>query len=151
VRVVLQRVARASVTVDGERVASIGHGFLLLVGVAVGDDDRDVAAVVEKVSGLRVFADENRKMNRSISDVDGEILVVSQFTLLADTRKGRRPSFTGAADPEWAEPLVGAMVDGFRAGGIPTAEGAFGAAMSVESVNDGPVTLLFDVSGGRIL
>lgn len=148
---VLQRVARASVTVDAVRVASIGPGFLLLVGVAEGDDDRDVEAVVEKVLGLRVFADEEGKMNRSIVDVDGEILVVSQFTLLADIRKGRRPSFTGAADPESAEPLVRAVVDGFRAGGVPTAEGMFGAVMSVELINDGPVTLLFDVNEGRIV
>ena len=150
-RLVVQRVARASVTVGEERVSSIGPGFLLLVGVAAGDDVSDVVAAVDKVAGLRVFPDDGGKMNRSIAEVGGEILVVSQFTLLADVRKGRRPSFTGAAHPESAEPLIAAMVDGFRAAGIPTSEGVFGAVMAVELVNDGPVTLVFDVNDGRVL
>lgn len=150
-RVVLQRVARASVAVEKERVASIGPGLLLLVGVAGGDEQRDVAGVVEKVSGLRVFPDDAGKMNRSIVEAGGQILVVSQFTLLADVRKGRRPSFTGAAPPELAQPLVAAVVEGFRSTGIPTVEGVFGATMEVELVNDGPVTLVFDVREGKVL
>lgn len=137
--------------VGEERVASIGHGLLLLVGVANGDEHRDCMAAVDKVSGLRVFADEEGKMNRSILDIGGEVLVVSQFTLLGDIRKGRRPSFTRAARPESAQPLIAAMVEGFRAAGIPTGEGVFGASMRVELVNDGPVTLVFDVEEGRIL
>lgn len=148
-RVVIQRVGRASVTVAGERVAEIGPGLLLLVGVAEGDDARDVAAAVEKIAGLRVFADAEGKMNRSVTDAGGGILVVSQFTLLADVRKGRRPSFTGAAAPERAERLIDQMVEGFRASGITTGQGVFGASMQVESVNDGPVTLVLDVRDGR--
>lgn len=143
--------ARASVEVADEIVASIGPGFLLLVGVADGDDLAEVSTAVDKVSGLRVFPDEEGKMNRPIADADGEILVVSQFTLLADLRRGRRPSFTGAAQPESARPLIAAMVEGFRTAGIPTAEGVFGASMRVELVNDGPVTLVFDVVDGRTL
>ncbi|MGD2059705.1 MAG: D-aminoacyl-tRNA deacylase [Acidimicrobiia bacterium] len=148
-RVVLQRVSRASVSVGGEQVAAIGPGFLALVGVAGGDDVGDVVAAVEKVSGLRVFADAEGKMNRSIVGAGGEILVVSQFTLLADIRRGRRPSFTDAAAPAVAEPLIEEMVAGFRAAGIPTSHGVFGASMQVELVNDGPVTLVFDVLDGK--
>lgn len=150
VRVVLQRVAKASVTVEGAPVASIGSGLLLLVGVGEGDDGSDVAALVDKVAGLRVFADEQGKMNHSIQDVAGEILLVSQFTLLGDVRKGRRPSFTGAAHPGVAAPLIDRMVEGFRAVGIPAVQGVFGASMQVELVNDGPVTLVLDVFDGKV-
>jgi D-tyrosyl-tRNA(Tyr) deacylase len=148
--VVLQRVTRASVTVEGSRVASIGSGLLLLVGVGEGDDHGDVAAAIDKIAGLRVFSDEEGKMNRSVHDVGGEILVVSQFTLLGDVRKGRRPSFTGAAHPDVAAPLIDRMVDGFRAAGLPAVQGVFGASMQVELVNDGPVTLVLDIDDGKV-
>jgi D-aminoacyl-tRNA deacylase len=150
VRVVLQRVSRASVAVDGEVVSSIGRGFCLLVGVEPDDGEPEVEAVVDKISGLRVFGDEMGKMNLSIGDVGGEILVVSQFTLLGEVRKGRRPSFTGAAPPARAEPLIEAMAAAFVDLGIETRTGVFGAAMSVELVNDGPVTLVLEVRDGRV-
>lgn len=151
VRVILQRVREASVRAGSRPVSSIGRGLLLLVGVAEGDGERDVEVAVDKIAGLRVFADEEGKMNRSVQDVGGEILVVSQFTLLGDVRKGRRPSFTGAAHPEVAAPLIDRMVERFRAAGIPAEQGQFGASMQVELVNDGPVTLVVDVGGGRVL
>ncbi len=150
-RIVLQRVARASVSVDGVVVSSIGRGFCLLVGVAPDDGEAEVAAAVDKISNLRVFNDEVGKMNLGIGDVGGEILVVSQFTLLGEVRKGRRPSFTGAARPEHAEPLVESMAAGFEDVGIVTRTGVFGAMMEVELVNDGPVTLVLEVSAGRAL
>lgn len=125
----------------------IEAGFLLLVGVAEGDGEAEVVAAVDKISGLRVFADDEGKMNRSIVDVGGQILVVSQFTLLADVRRGRRPSFTGAARPDLAEPLIDRMVALFREKGIVTDHGRFGAKMEVESINDGPVTLLLEFGG----
>lgn len=151
VRVALQRVGEASVTVGGGRVASIGRGLLLLVGVAEGDGGADVAAAVDKIAGLRIFPDDEGKMNRSIQDVGGEILVVSQFTLLGDVRRGRRPSFTGAAHPDVAAPLIDRMVEGFRAAGLPADQGEFGASMQVGLVNDGPVTLVLDIEGGKVL
>jgi D-tyrosyl-tRNA(Tyr) deacylase len=144
VRVVLQRVGSASVSVDGERVSGIGRGLCLLVGIRSGDNHHQVDAAVTKISGLRVFGDDAGKMNLSVMDVDGEILVVSQFTLLGDTRRGRRPSFTMAAPPEEAQPLLDHMVEGFRAEGIPTSVGVFGAHMTVELANDGPVTLILE-------
>ncbi len=147
---VLQRVKRASVTVDGEVVSSIGAGMCLLVGVAQGDGDADVRAAVEKISPLRIFSDVMGKMNLSIRDVGGEILVVSQFTLLGDARRGRRPSFSEAADPEVAEPLLRLMVELFIEAGVPTKAGVFGASMEVDLVNDGPVTLVFDVENARL-
>lgn len=146
----LQRVARASVSVDGDVVSSIGTGFCLLVGVAPDDGGAEVTAAVDKIAGLRVFADEEGKMNRGIGDVGGEILVVSQFTLLGDVRKGRRPSFIRAAPPEQAEPLVEAMAEAFEDEGIVTRTGVFGAMMEVDLVNDGPVTLVLEISGGRV-
>lgn len=149
-RVVIQRVTRASVAVDGEVVSSIGAGLCLLVGIAPEDGAEEVSAAVDKISGLRVFPDDAGKMNRSIGEVGGEILVVSQFTLLGDVRKGRRPSFTGAASPDHAEPLVASMADAFGQIGIRTRTGVFGAMMAVELVNDGPVTLVLEVSGGRV-
>jgi D-tyrosyl-tRNA(Tyr) deacylase len=147
---VIQRVSRASVTVTGQVVGSIGPGALVLVGVASGDGEGEVARAVEKVAQLRIFGDEMGLMNRSLVDSGGSALVVSQFTLLADLRRGRRPSFTGAAPPDVAEPLLDRLVLGLRAAGIETATGRFGAAMSVELVNDGPVTIVVDVSDGRV-
>jgi len=145
---VLQRVARASVSVDGERVASIGVGFLLLVGVGHDDGPAEAERLAEKVSALRVFADEAGKMNRAIADVGGEALVVSQFTLYADLRKGRRPSWTDAADPSTAAELVNAFAAALERRGLPVATGVFGADMQVELLNDGPVTLLLDSRKG---
>lgn len=143
-RVVLQRVARASVSVDGERVASVGVGFLLLVGVGHDDGPAEAERLAEKVSALRVFADDAGKMNRAIADVGGEALVVSQFTLYADLRKGRRPSWTDAAEPGKAAELVDAFAVALERQGLPVATGVFGADMQVELLNDGPVTLVLD-------
>lgn len=140
----------ASVTVDETVVGSIGDGLCLLVGVADGDDLADVAAAVDKIVGLRIFADEVGRMNRSLLDVGGAALVVSQFTLLGDVRRGRRPSFTGSARPELAEPLIDRMVEMFRERGVETASGVFGAKMSVRIENDGPVTLVIDVRQGAV-
>ncbi|HEX6300824.1 MAG TPA: D-aminoacyl-tRNA deacylase [Acidimicrobiia bacterium] len=149
-RVVLQRVSRASVSVEGELVSEIGEGLCLLVGIEREDGDGEVSAAVDKIIGLRVFGDEIGKMNLNIGDVDGEILVVSQFTLLGDVRKGRRPSFTRAAQPARAAPLVMAMAEAFDRVGIKTRTGVFGAKMSVEIANNGPVTLVLDISDGQV-
>jgi len=146
VRVVLQRVARASVSVDGEQVARIGVGLLLLVGVGHDDGPAEPERLAEKVSALRVFADDAGKMNRSIADVGGEALVVSQFTLYADLRKGRRPSWTEAAEPGKAAELVDAFAAALKRQGLPVATGVFGADMQVELLNDGPVTLVLDTA-----
>jgi D-tyrosyl-tRNA(Tyr) deacylase len=145
-RVVLQRVARASVSVDGEPVASIGPGYLALVGVGHGDDEADAHRLAEKVAALRVFPDEAGKMNLAVGDVGGEVLVVSQFTLYADVRKGRRPSWTEAADPAVADGLVAAFADALEHADVPVGRGVFGAHMQVELVNDGPVTILLDTA-----
>lgn len=150
-RVVIQRVSEARVTVDGEVVGEIGVGMLLLVGVASGDRLFDVESLVTKVAGLRIFVDDRMKMNNSIVDAGGSILVVSQFTLLADARRGRRPSFTAAAPPAVAEPLVDALCAGLRKQGIAVEEGAFGAQMEVELVNDGPVTIILETDDGQIV
>lgn len=131
-------------------VAIIGRGLCLLVGIAEGDDAADVEACVDKIAGLRIFADETGKMNLSVVEMGGELLVVSQFTLLGDVRKGRRPSFTRAAPPVFAEPLIDRMVTSFRARGISTSQGVFGAKMEVELVNDGPVTLILDVGNATV-
>lgn len=131
-------------------MASIGRGALLFVGIEPADTSEDVSVAVDKIAGLRVFADDVGKMNLSIGDVEGEIIVVSQFTLLGDIRKGRRPSFTGAATPDVAAPLLDEMVDGFRQIGIRTGTGVFGASMEVDLVNDGPVTLSFSVRNARL-
>lgn len=143
-RVVLQRVSRSSVRVDGELVGQIERGLLLLAGVATGDTADTVRAAAEKVAGLRIFSDDQGKMNRSVRDVGGSALVVSQFTLLGDARRGRRPSFTDAAAPEIAEPLIELFARELKGQGVPTATGVFGARMEVELVNDGPVTLVLD-------
>lgn len=137
-------------TVDDEVVSAIGPGLCLLVGVEPDDGRREVAAAVDKISGLRIFGDDSGKMNLSIGDVGGQVLVVSQFTLLGSVRKGRRPSFTAAAQPEQAEPLVAAMAEAFAGIGIETKTGVFGAMMTVELVNEGPVTLVLEVSDGRV-
>jgi D-tyrosyl-tRNA(Tyr) deacylase len=143
-RVVIQRVSRASVTVDGEVVASIGRGLLALVGVAEGDGEEEALRLARKCAEMRIFRDDEGRFNLSLLDVGGEALVVSQFTLLADVRRGRRPSFVAAAPPETAEPLVEAFAREMREAGVPTQTGRFGAMMAVESVNDGPVTIVLD-------
>jgi D-tyrosyl-tRNA(Tyr) deacylase len=146
VRLVVQRVSRASVSVEGRPVSEIGPGLLILVGVGAGDDDpTDLAGrLAEKVSNLRVFEDADGRMNRSLADTGGEALVVSQFTLYADTRKGRRPSWTDAALPDVAEPAVEALAHGLESRGIRVGRGVFGAHMRVELTNDGPVTILLE-------
>ena len=143
-RAVLQRVTRASVEVDGAEVGRIDRGWLVLLGVARGDTDADADHLAEKVVGLRAFEDERGKMNLSVIEVGGGVLVVSQFTLLGDCRKGRRPSFDAAAEPGEAERLYRRFVDRVAAAGVPVATGVFRAMMRVELVNDGPVTLLLD-------
>ncbi|MDH3470738.1 MAG: D-aminoacyl-tRNA deacylase [Acidimicrobiia bacterium] len=148
--VVVQRVAQASVSVAGETVADIDHGLLVLVGVAPSDAPTEVEAVADKLVGLRIFTDDAGKMNLSVADVGGSVLVVSQFTLLGNVGKGRRPSFTGAAAPEVAEPLVEQLVDSIEQRGVPTASGRFGANMAVSLVNDGPVTLVLSAKDGVI-
>jgi D-tyrosyl-tRNA(Tyr) deacylase len=145
VRIVLQRVSEASVAVGGERVSDIGPGLLLLVGVATGDGEAQADWLTEKVAGLRIFNDENGKMNLSVRDVEGGVLAVSQFTLLADTRKGKRPSFVHAAPPEEAAPLFDYFCERLRAAGVSRVEtGSFGAMMEVALVNDGPVTIVLE-------
>ena len=143
-RVVIQRVSRASVTVGGEDMAAIGRGLLLLVGVAQGDGEVEARRLATKTAELRIFPDAEGKFNLSLLDVGGEALVVSQFTLLANARKGRRPSFTDAAPPQLAEPLVVAFAEALREAGVPTQTGRFGARMEVALVNDGPVTIVLD-------
>ncbi len=140
-RVLLQRVSHARVSVDGRSVAEIGPGLAILVGVGHGDGDEQARYLAEKIAGLRIFEDEAGKMNLSVRDVGGEALVVSQFTLYADTRKGRRPSFTDAALPDVASPLVERFARLLAAQGVPTQTGEFGAHMLVEIANDGPVTI----------
>jgi D-tyrosyl-tRNA(Tyr) deacylase len=143
-RVVLQRVSRASVTVEGGRVAEIGRGYLLLVGVGKGDPQEEPARLAEKIVGLRSFGDDEGKTNLSLADVDGAVLVVSQFTLYADLRKGRRPSWGDAEDPAVAAERVEALAAALEGHGVMVARGEFGAMMEVELVNDGPVTLLLE-------
>ncbi len=145
-RLVIQRVSRAAVRVDGETIARIKTGFLILVGIGSGDSGLDMVRVAHKVVDLRVFSDAAGKMNLSLRDVGGEILAVSQFTLYGDISKGRRPSFTAAAPPQEAEPRFDAFVAALRATGVPVAIGRFGAKMEVELVNDGPVTILYEVA-----
>jgi D-aminoacyl-tRNA deacylase len=143
-RVILQRVGAAAVVADGETVGAVGRGWLALVGVAPADTAKEVGWMAEKVAHLRCFPDADGKMNRSVLEVGGGVLVVSNFTLHADCQKGRRPSFLGAARPEVAEPLVAALADALRALGLPVATGRFGADMQVALTNDGPVTLVID-------
>jgi D-tyrosyl-tRNA(Tyr) deacylase len=143
-RAVLQRVSRAEVSVDGERVASIGRGYLVLLGVTHTDDEADARYIADKIASLRLFEDEAGKINLGITDIGGEVLVVSQFTLYADCRKGRRPSFTDAAPPEMADRLYRRVAEILREAGLPVQTGVFGAHMQVSLVNDGPVTILLD-------
>jgi D-tyrosyl-tRNA(Tyr) deacylase len=143
-RAVLQRVRRARVLVEEQVIGQIEQGLLVLLGVARDDSIEQARWLADKVVGLRLFADAEQKMNRSVAEVGGGILVVSQFTLYGDCRKGRRPSFVEAAVPEIAIPLYEAFVDAVKAQGIPTATGSFGAMMQVELINDGPVTLIVD-------
>jgi len=143
-RALVQRVSRAAVYVDGETVASIGHGVVVLVGVTHGDTETQAEWLARKVAGLRIFEDAEGRMNAGLLDVGGDALVVSQFTLYADARKGRRPSFTEAAPPEVAEPLVDHFARALAAMGVPVQTGVFGAHMLVEIHNDGPVTILLE-------
>lgn len=143
-RVVVQRVIRASVSVDGAVVGEIGAGLLLLVGVAESDDAVTADRLAGKIAEMRIFADDAGRFELSLLDAGGAALVVSQFTLLADVRKGRRPSFVAAAAPEIAEPVVEAFCSALRSRGIAVATGRFGAKMLVDSVNDGPVTIIVD-------
>lgn len=144
-RAVVQRVSRAEVRVGGEVTGRIGRGVLVLLGAAVGDDPTDVATLVDKCVHLRIFEDDAGKMNRSLLDVGGGLLGVSQFTLLGDARKGRRPSFIGALEPAAAERLYEQFLDGVRAAGVvEVGRGRFGAMMEVDLVNWGPVTILLD-------
>jgi D-tyrosyl-tRNA(Tyr) deacylase len=147
-RGVVQRVSRASVTVEGETVGQIGKGFAVLVGVEEGDTDSDVAYLCDKISGLRVFEDDEGKMNLSLDEVGGQVLVISQFTLIGDCRKGRRPSFIRSAPMDVAEKLYLEVADGLRARGLTVQTGKFRAEMEVELLNQGPVTLLLDSRKG---
>ena len=143
-RAVVQRVSEASVAVEGSVVGSIGRGLMVLLGVGREDGDRDAAYLAEKVVHLRIFADDEGLMNRSVLDVGGRLLVVSQFTLYGDCRRGRRPGYSDAAPPEEAERLYRAFVDAARQHGVTVAEGVFRAMMDVRLVNEGPVTILLD-------
>ena len=145
-KIVIQRVSRAAVTVDGETVSSMAGGFLLLVAVEREDTREDLLWCAGKVAGLRIFEDDAGKMNRDLAQVGGEILAVSQFTLVGSVRRGRRPSFEGAARPEQAEPMFNEFVEELRARGVQVQTGIFGAHMRVDLCNDGPVTLLLDSS-----
>jgi len=140
----VQRVAEASVSVAGDVRGAIGPGLLVLLGVAPGDGPSQVDWLARKLVGLRIFADDEGRMNRSVADIGGGVLVVSQFTLYGDCRKGRRPSFVGAARPEHAEPTYEAFCEAVAGQGVPVQRGVFGGDMAVQLVNDGPVTLVLD-------
>ena len=146
-KAVIQRVTRASVEVDGTIVGKIGHGLLILLGVAKGDGETDGRYLVEKIRTLRIFSDEQGKMNRSLADIEGSVLLVSQFTLLGRTANGRRPSFDEAAPPDEAKRLYEAVAIDLRSLGIPVETGVFAAHMQVELLNDGPVTFVLDSRG----
>ena len=143
-KIVTQRVTRASVTVDQQVVASIGPGLMILLGVGPEDDEEKAAYLVYRVSNQRIFGDDEGKMNLSVKDIGGEAIVVSQFTLYADTKKGHRPSYVKAAPPEIASPLVDRFVALMNEAGVPTQSGIFGAHMVLEIVNDGPVTIVME-------
>jgi len=144
-KAIIQRVQQGSVTVEGRRIAGIGRGLVILVGVGPEDGEANARALARKIALLRIFEDEQGKMNRSLLDIAGEALVVSQFTLFADTRKGNRPAFTGAALPALAKPLCERFAGLLREQGVPTQEGEFGAHMRVEIINDGPVTIQIEL------
>jgi len=147
-RLVIQRVTQANVSVTGNVVGQCGHGLCILAGVKIGDTEAEAKWLAQKVAGLRIFEDDEGKMNRSVLDIGGSALVISQFTLYADARKGRRPDFVQAAPPDVAEPLVEKFVELLRAEGVPTQTGVFGALMLVEIHNDGPVTLILERDAG---
>jgi D-tyrosyl-tRNA(Tyr) deacylase len=147
-RALLQRATRAAVRVRGDEVSAIGQGLVILLGVGPGDDDADARGLAAKVANLRIFRDDAGLTNRSLLDVGGSALVVSQFTLFADTRKGRRPSFLGAAPPEIAVPRYETFARALEALGVPVGRGRFGEEMSVELVNDGPMTVWLDTAAG---
>lgn len=146
-KAVVQRVSGASVTVDGREISRIGRGLAILLGVEKGDSIKDVNFLAEKIANLRIFEDDAGKMNLSVLDTGGEALVVSQFTLLADCGKGRRPGFDKAASPDWAESLYNEFVGMLKACGVPVQTGRFQAKMLFEIANDGPVTLILDTRG----
>lgn len=143
-RAVVQRVHEANVTVEGERVGDIGRGLLVYLGAAKGDEPKDLQYTVDKIAGLRVFPNEEGRMSLSVADIGGAVLVVSQFTLFGDVRRGRRPSFDGAAEPEEAKRLYLELVERLRGRGLAVATGTFRAMMLVQSVVDGPVTIQID-------
>ena len=143
-RALLQRVSQASVSVEGKTIGKIGPGLVILIGAESEDTEEDVRYLTDKIIELRIFSDPDGKFNLSIQDISGEILVVSQFTLLANTRKGRRPSFTSAASPELAESLIEKFIESVRANGLKVETGQFQQHMLVEILNDGPVTILLD-------
>ncbi len=143
-RALLQRVSQASVSVEGKTIGKIGPGLVILIGAESKDTEEDVRYLADKIIGLRIFSDPDGKFNLSIQDISGEILVVSQFTLLANTRKGRRPSFTSAASPELAESLIEKFIESVRANGLKVETGQFQQHMLVEILNDGPVTISLD-------
>lgn len=145
-RAVIQRVTEASVKVDGKITGEIGKGILIFLGVGEGDTEKDLKYIADKTIGLRIFTDENDKMNLSVQDIGGEILVVSQFTLYGDCRKGKRPSFSSSMEPVAAKRMYEAFIEYVSEQGIRTAHGIFGADMKVELLNDGPVTILLDSS-----
>ena len=143
-RAVIQRVSAGKVLVENKVLAEIKQGVVVLLGVSQDDEEKDVNYIAEKIANLRIFGDEEGKLNRSVKDIDGEVLVVSQFTLLGDCRKGRRPSFAKAAQPQKALQLYAGVIENLRAAGLAVKEGKFQALMSVEITNDGPVTILLD-------
>lgn len=150
-RVILQRVRKGSVSIDGKLISEIKRGFVLLVGIGENDKEEDSIILAEKCATLRVFEDENGKMNLSLREIEGEILAVSQFTLYADIRKGRRPSFTEAGPPSFAEKIFEKFVTELRKHSIDVKTGVFGAKMVVSIENDGPVTLILESKGGKII
>ena len=145
-RIVLQRVSRATVRVEQQKITSIDKGIVLLIGIGKADEALDLPRLAQKVVDLRIFEDQAGKMNRSLRDVEGEILAVSQFTLYGDTKKGRRPSFSKAASPQEAKPLFDAFISALKTKGAPVKTGVFGAKMEVELVNDGPVTFILELA-----
>lgn len=144
-KAVIQRVTHASVTVEGDRVAEIGNGLLILLGIGPEDNEENARVMTKKIAALRIFQDEADKMNLSVRDIGGSAIVVSQFTLYADCRRGNRPSFVGAAAPDLASPLVDRFAELLNEQGVPTQTGVFGAHMDVDLLNSGPVTILLEM------